>query len=249
VTVAGDAATGPGAGGSGTGDGPPDPGPATEAPTPAGPPPPPAASDPPVHESHLHGPEVHESHLAGLPGQQSHLHEPEVHESHLHGVGHPDAGPAESAAAEPEEPPAGPLDNLITAVVALALGIAAVFGALALGAGTPAQPGPGTWPLLVGVVLTVLSAVLAVRARHTTDAERFTGASWQVLFAVATMVGFVAVIGTIGFEIPAVLLTFVWLRFLGRESWRLSIITSVAVVVALYLVFVAALSVRIPHLF
>ena len=150
---------------------------------------------------------------------------------------------------EPAEAPAGPLDNLVTAVIALAVGIAAVLGALALGVGSPAQPGPGTWPLLVGIVLTVLSAVLALRARHTTDAERFTRASWQVVFAVATMVGFVAVIGSIGFEIPAALLTFVWLRFLGGESWRLSVVTSVVVVVALYLVFVAALSVRIPHLF
>jgi hypothetical protein len=98
-------------------------------------------------------------------------------------------------------------------------------------------------------VLTALSAVLAARARSTTDAERFGRSSWQVVFAVATMVAFVALIGTIGFEVPAALLTFVWLRFLGHEGWRLSIITSVLVVVVLYLVFVAALAVRIPHLF
>jgi len=160
-----------------------------------------------------------------------------------------DAAPAVPGPVEPDEPPAGPLDNLVTALVALALGVAAVVGATALGVGSPAAPGPGTWPLLVGVVLTALSAVLAARARSTTDAERFGRSSWQVVFAVATMVAFVALIGTIGFEIPAVLLTFVWLRFLGHEGWRLSVITSVLVVVVLYLVFVAALAVRIPHLF
>ena len=53
----------------------------------------------------------------------------------------------------------------------------------------------------------------------------------------------------IGFEIPAALLCFVWLRFLGRESWRMSVITSLAVVAGFYLVFVAALAVPIPHLF
>jgi putative tricarboxylic transport membrane protein len=56
-------------------------------------------------------------------------------------------------------------------------------------------------------------------------------------------------IEVIGFEIPAAVLCFVWLRFLGRESWRMSIITSLAVVVGFYLVFVAALAVPIPHLF
>jgi hypothetical protein len=63
------------------------------------------------------------------------------------------------------------------------------------------------------------------------------------------MVVFVAVIEHIGFEIPAVLLTFVWLRFLGREGWRTSVAVSVGVVVVFYAVFVGALSVPIPHLF
>ena len=74
-------------------------------------------------------------------------------------------------------------------------------------------------------------------------------ASWLVVAGLATMVGFVAVIGVIGFEIPAALLAFVWLRVLGHEGWRTSIVTSLAVVVAFYLIFVAALSVPIPHLF
>ena len=45
------------------------------------------------------------------------------------------------------------------------------------------------------------------------------------------------------------LLAFVWLRVLGRESWRTSIIASVAIVAAFYLIFVVALRTSIPHLF
>jgi putative tricarboxylic transport membrane protein len=86
-------------------------------------------------------------------------------------------------------------------------------------------------------------------ARGTTDAERFNRTSWLVLAGLATMVVFVAVISVIGFEIPAALLAFVWLRFLGHESWRTSVVGSLAMVVAFYLIFVAALSVPIPHLF
>ena len=63
------------------------------------------------------------------------------------------------------------------------------------------------------------------------------------------LVAFVVLIPVIGFEIPAALLAFVWLRFLGQESWRSSIVTTLAVVVAFYLIFVAALAVPIPHLF
>ena len=153
------------------------------------------------------------------------------------------------AEAEHRPPPAGTTTNLVVALVVVALGAIALVGSMSLGAGTVSRPGSGTWPLILSVVLVLLGIALLVSARSTADAERFTRPSLLVLVGVATMVGFVALIGTIGFEIPAALLAFVWLRFLGRESWRSSIITSLAVVIAFYLVFVAALSVPIPHLF
>jgi hypothetical protein len=151
--------------------------------------------------------------------------------------------------AEHRPPPAGPVTNLVVAIVVIALGAATVIGSLALGAGSAAEPGTGTWPLLIGIALVALGVGLLFTARSPSDAERFTGASWLVLAGVATMIVFVALISVIGFEIPAALLAFVWLRFLGHESWRSSVLTSLGLVVAFYLVFVAALSVPIPHLF
>ncbi|WP_418606236.1 hypothetical protein [Georgenia sp. SUBG003] len=50
-------------------------------------------------------------------------------------------------------------------------------------------------------------------------------------------------------RLPALLLTFFWLRFLGREGWRTSVLVSVGVVAAFYAIFVGALGVPIPHLF
>jgi hypothetical protein len=173
------------------------------------------------------GPDAVPANMAGLAAA---VHELELEEHH-------------------RPPPAGPISNLVTAVVIAALAVGAIVGSLAQGVGSPGQPGPGTWPLLMGVALLVLSVVLAFLARRTTDAERFTRASWQVLAGLVTMILFVSAIGVIGFEIPAALLTFVWLRYLGGESWRLSIVISIAVVVAFYAIFVGALSVRIPHLF
>ncbi|SDD57127.1 Tripartite tricarboxylate transporter TctB family protein [Geodermatophilus telluris] len=150
---------------------------------------------------------------------------------------------------EDRPPPAGPAANVVIALAVVALGAATVAGALGLDVGSPATPGAGTWPFLVGVVLVVLGLALVALARRTADAERFTGASWLVVAGLASMVVFVALIGVIGFEIPAALVVFVWLRFLGHEGWRLSVVTSLAVVAGFYLVFVAALSVPIPHLF
>ncbi|MGY1593505.1 tripartite tricarboxylate transporter TctB family protein [Geodermatophilus sp. SYSU D00708] len=150
---------------------------------------------------------------------------------------------------EDRPPPAGPVTNLVVAAAVVALGAATVAGALSLDVGSAATPAAGMWPLLIGGVLVVLGLALVPLARRTHDAERFTRASWLVLLGLASMLVFVALISVIGFEIPAALLVFVWLRFLGHESWRLSVITSLAVVVGFYLLFVAALSVPIPHLF
>lgn len=151
--------------------------------------------------------------------------------------------------AEHRPPAAGTTTSMVVALLVVALGAAAVVGSLSLGAGSAGNPGSGTWPMVLGVLIVVLGIALAVNARGTSDAERFSRSSWLVLAGLATMVVFVAVIEVVGFEIPAGLLAFVWLRFLGGETWRSSILISLAVVVAFYLVFVAALSVPIPHLF
>ncbi|GAB3443231.1 tripartite tricarboxylate transporter TctB family protein [Actinophytocola sediminis] len=157
--------------------------------------------------------------------------------------------PAGEAAEEEYRPPlAGTVGNAVVAVVVIAVGVAALAGSLALGVGSARAPGPGTWPLVVSVVLVVLGVALLATARRASDAERFAPTSVLVGAGLATMVGFVAVIEVIGFEVPAALLCVVWLRFLGRESWRTSIVVSLAVVAAFYLVFVAALAVSIPHL-
>jgi hypothetical protein len=158
-------------------------------------------------------------------------------------------GPGEEPVDNIRPPAAGTVTNLVTATVVVLLGGAALAGALNLGIGSPSKPGPGTWPALVSAALIVLGVFLAAAARRTDDAEQFTRAGLQVLVAVGTMVAYVAVIGVIGFEIPTALLAFFWLRILGRESRRTSIIVSLAATCAFYALFVGALKVTIPHLF
>lgn len=150
---------------------------------------------------------------------------------------------------EGRPPAAGTVTNLVTAAAVVALGGAALVGSLGLGMGSPSNPGPGTWPAVVSALLVILGIVLAFQARRTSDAEKFTRAAFRVLAAIGSMVAFVAFIGVIGFEIPAALLALFWLRILGRESWRLSIIMSLGITVVFYLLFVVALQVTIPHLF
>jgi hypothetical protein len=95
----------------------------------------------------------------------------------------------------------------------------------------------------------VLGIALALFGRNVLDAEKFSRSSLQVAAGLVSLIVFTLLIGRIGFEIPALLLNVVWLRFLGRETWRMTAVLSVGITVAFYLLFVSALNVPIPHLF
>jgi hypothetical protein len=53
----------------------------------------------------------------------------------------------------------------------------------------------------------------------------------------------------IGFELPALVLCIIWMRFLGGETWRSTVLISAIVVAAFYGIFVLALGTSSPHLF
>jgi hypothetical protein len=151
---------------------------------------------------------------------------------------------------EQEKPPAaGPGANVASALVVTAIGVAGTVGSLGMGLGSPADPEPGLWPFLISVLLMVLGIALALFGRNVLDAEKFSRSSLQVAAGLVSLKGFTLLFGRIGCEIPALLLCVVWLRFLGRETWRMTALLSVGITAAFYLLFVFALNVPIPHLF
>ncbi|WP_049561475.1 tripartite tricarboxylate transporter TctB family protein [Nonomuraea sp. SBT364] len=149
---------------------------------------------------------------------------------------------------ETRPPHAGPISQLAAALVALAVGVAGAAGSYALGLGELTQPGPGLWPFAISVVIVVLSVTLAVTGRSLEDAERFSRSSLLTAGGLVTLVLLAVLLPLIGFEIPSLLLMFVWLRWLGKESWRSSIVVSVCTVAAFYLLFVVLLQIPLPRL-
>ncbi|EMY32821.1 hypothetical protein D477_018144 [Arthrobacter crystallopoietes BAB-32] len=151
---------------------------------------------------------------------------------------------------EAEAPPAGgPIANFAAAAVATVLGAAGMVLSLQLGLGTPSQPQPGLWPFVMSLVITVLGLAQLIIGRKGGEGEKFSKLSWLVLFGAATLIGLVALMPVIGFEIPSLLLCFVWMKFLGGESWRSAVLYSVLVVAAFYGIFILGLGTTIPHLF
>ena len=144
--------------------------------------------------------------------------------------------------------PGGPVYQTVGALVGLAIGVGGGALAFSYGLGSLSDPGPGLWPFVVSVVIAALSAVLLVAGRALTDSEAFTRSS---LLAVAGMITFVAfgfLLPLTGFEIPALALCVIWLRFLGGESWRSTVVISVVTVAVFYLLFLYGLRIPLPHL-
>jgi hypothetical protein len=151
---------------------------------------------------------------------------------------------------EEEKPPAaGPLANAAASLVVLGVGIGAVILSIAMGLGTPDKPQPGLWPFIISSVMVVLGLFQLIAGRHNRDAEAFTRMSTAPLTGLVTLAAMVALMPLIGFELPALVLCVIWMRFLGGETWRSTLVVSAAVVIAFYAIFVLALNTSIPHLF
>jgi hypothetical protein len=150
---------------------------------------------------------------------------------------------------EHRPPHGGPAYQVVASLVTLAFGVGGMVLAYGYGLGTLRRPGAGLWPFAISVVIAALSVVLLLTARKLQDSERFTRTSVMVLIGVVSLVALAALIPTIGFEIPALLLCAIWLKVLGGESWRSTVLVSIGTVAAFYLLFLHALRIPLPHLF
>jgi hypothetical protein len=151
---------------------------------------------------------------------------------------------------EEEKPPAaGALANVGSSLVVIGVGIGAVVLSIAMGLGTPSAPQPGLWPFMISCVMVVLGLFQLIMGRHNRDAEKFTRMSAAPLTGLVTLAAMVALMPLAGFELPALVLCIIWMRFLGGETWRSTLVVSAVVVAAFYGIFVMALNTSIPHLF
>ncbi len=150
---------------------------------------------------------------------------------------------------EDERPPAGgPVYQVVGALVGIAVGVGGAALSYGYGLGSMREPGPGMWPFIVSVVIATLSVLLLVAGRGLTDAEAFTRSSVLPVVGIVTFVAFGVLMPLTGFEIPALALCVIWLRFLGGESWRNTVVISVLTTAAFYLLFLYGLRIPLPHL-
>jgi putative tricarboxylic transport membrane protein len=142
----------------------------------------------------------------------------------------------------------GPAYQTVGALVGIAVGVGGAVLAYGYGLGSLREPGPGLWPFVVSVLVAALSVILLVVGRGLTDSEAFTRSSVLPVIGAVTFVAFGLLMPLTGFEIPALALCVIWLRFLGGESWRNTIVISVLTTAAFYFLFLYGLRIPLPHL-
>lgn len=133
----------------------------------------------------------------------------------------------------------------IPAVALLAIGVSAIVAASQLQLGTAQTPGPGLWPMVIAVVISVLSLCLIV-APSAHDNEAWDRRSVRVTFGISVLVVFVLLFHSVGLLLSSLFVIFVWLKLMAGESTRFSAVSALAGSVAVYVIFAELLRVPFP---
>lgn len=136
--------------------------------------------------------------------------------------------------------------NRLIGIIPLVVGIFGLAYAYTLKLGELTNPGPGLWPFVIGGAITVFSIMLLVAGHEGKGYERFTWGIRTVGLGGVSLAAFILLFEWIGFILPGFLTLVFWLRFMGGESWRLTLIVSLLSTAGFYVIFAVLLGVRFP---
>ena len=132
--------------------------------------------------------------------------------------------------------------DIVVALIMVGIGALVMIDSLRLGAGW-AEDGPqsGYFPFYIGLIIVVVSlgtvAVAVFGRKKNRDAFVHSVQLRHVLRVFAPTVAFIALVGVIGIYVASAFFIGASMRWLGRFRWRTIVIVSVAVPVALFLLF------------
>lgn len=139
--------------------------------------------------------------------------------------------------------------ELASSAFLLVLGIATGAGAWRLGLGDVHTPGPGFMPFAAAALLAAMAAVQLARAAIVAGGDAagpFAQSRWRVVAVVlATLAGFGAVIGTLGFAISTLLMLFVLFWVIARKRWWTALAAALLIALVTRLLF-RALGLELP---
>jgi putative tricarboxylic transport membrane protein len=139
--------------------------------------------------------------------------------------------------------------ELAAAAAVCALGLGAVVGALGLGYWTRG-PGPGFFPLWLGLLLVLLAvgwAVQAARGKNGPEPEPIApGGRRAVALVLGALLVAILLLDVVGYQLAMTALVLFFLVVVGRRRWFESIVVALAAGVGIYALFANVLQVYLP---
>jgi putative tricarboxylic transport membrane protein len=141
--------------------------------------------------------------------------------------------------------------ELVASVTLIALGLFAIHEARAWEYMTHDGPGPGFFPLWIGIAMVTLSALyLASHAYDVMRGQPVHRTGWSgtalVIAGWAAFMVVVALIKPIGFIAALIVLVVIYVRVIYRRSYITTIATAAACALSFWFLFVKLLGLRLP---
>lgn len=147
--------------------------------------------------------------------------------------------------------------DFFSGLMFMAVGVAFAWGATTYSVGSGARMGPGYFPLVLGVLLAILGAVITFKSMvvETEDGEKMGAWAWKPLFFIisANLVFGLALGGLPSINIPAMglivgIYALTFIASLAGEEFKLKEVVILATVLALmsYLAFILLLKLQFP---
>lgn len=130
----------------------------------------------------------------------------------------------------------------------IAFGVAFAWGATAYNIGTAARMGPGYFPIILGVLLAVIGAVVCLQAlgKVTNPTERVGSIAWKpFLLVLGSVVVFGLIVLKLGLLIAIIALILIASRA-DITSWKQAIVLAIGMAIFCYLVFVLGIKLQFP---
>ena len=135
-----------------------------------------------------------------------------------------------------------------SALVFLAIGVLIVLGTRHLRIGSFHSPGPGLFPLCLGILLVLFSVI----SFFVSNPEKLPKLSWalmprSVLYAIGILFAYRFSLPVLGYSLSTLILFIFLLKVVGGQKWLPTMFWSVVITTASALLFVQGLGVLFPE--
>lgn len=134
-----------------------------------------------------------------------------------------------------------------SALVFIALGVLIIFGTRTMNVGDFSRPGPGLFPLLLGILMILFSGI-SFFISNRVDLPELSRAfiPRNVLYVIGILFAYRFSLPIFGYYLSTLLLLIILLKIVGRQKWLTTMVWSIFVTTTSGLLFIRWLEVPFP---